>query len=165
MIKNLFLLTIAAIVYAIWQAKGIIFVLSLLLLGGCNAMETTCHYDAYGDHYCTKTYYFDSAPQPSPVYVVEEKEAEDTIILIEKWDDDHYPYHQTVFSTTPYCGDAAKALSPYPWQPEDCYLFVDGNWQCDWISDTGYRGPICYEAYLWDDWECEWYYMFDWCDV
>ena len=99
------------------------------------------------------------------VYVVEveeEKPAEDTIILIENLNDDK-PYHQWVYRSTPYCGNAAKALSPYPWQPDTCYTFGDGSLECDWMVDTGYRGPLCYETYLWDDDDCQWYYLFDWC--
>ena len=84
MFKKLFLATIVFLGYIAWQLRRPLCVLAWAILSlslsgsltGCNAMETTCHYDAYGDHYCTKTYYFQSTPQPETVYVVEEKEAE-----------------------------------------------------------------------------------------
>ncbi len=161
-----YLFYVGAFLWAAWKIKGAIFLAILLLfIGGCNAVEQTCYYDAYGDHFCTKTYYFESTPQPTEVtYVVEEKAPEDTVILIEKWDDDQ-PYHQLVYTSTPYCGNLAKTLSPYPWQPDTCCLFADGSYECDWAADTGWRGPLCYETYLWDDEDCQWYYLFDWCDV
>ena len=95
--QNLFLAAIAFFIYSVWKLKGILILLTLLLLGGCNAVEETCHYDAWGDHYCTKTYYFDSAPQPSTVYVVEEKEAHNTLIYIENSSDYYYTSDMSVF--------------------------------------------------------------------
>lgn len=162
MIKNLFLLTIAAFIYAAWQLKGIIFVLTLLLLGGCNAMETTCYYDAYGDHYCTKTYYFESVPRPThapPVYVVEEKEPEDTLIYI-----DNIIYHSNEQDISAYdwsyqCGDTAYFSAPHNHAPWYCYHYDDHHVECHW-----YMGGGCYEVYSWDDMYCEWDYMYDYCE-
>ena len=138
-----YLLYIGAFIWAAWKIKGAIFLAILLLfIGGCLPTGTT-----------------------EVVYVVEveeEKPAEDTIIFIDNLNDGQ-PYHHWVFRATPYCGNAAKALSPYSWQPDTCYMFADGNYECDWMVDTGYRGPLCYETYLWDDDDCQWYYLFDWC--
>ena len=159
MIKNLFLLTIAAFIYAAWQLKGIIFVLTLLLLGGCNAMETTCYYDAYGDHSCTKTYYFESVPQPSTVYVVEEKEPEDTLIYIENITDYSDSNSMSIYVYDPMCNSAPVESAPHIAPPYYCYHYPNGNVECDWYTEYG-----CYDVYRWDDWSCTWYYQFSWCE-
>ncbi len=159
MIKNLFLASLALFVYAVWKTKGILFLLAIIFLGGCNAVEETCHYDAWGDHYCTKTYYFDSAPQPSTVYVVEEKEPEDKIYYIENII--HYDSGEdmSVYHWSYQCGDLASFTAPYDHHPWYCYHYEDHHVECDW-----YFGGGCYETWVWDDWNCQWVYAFDYCE-
>jgi hypothetical protein len=156
---NIFLAAIAFAIYSIWKLKGILFVLMLVLLAGCNAVEETCYYDAWGDHYCTKTYYFDSTPQPSTVYVVEEKEPEDTLIYIENSSDYYYTSDMSVFDWSYQCGDLAYFTSPYNHDPRYCYHYDDHHVECDWHFGGG-----CFETWLWDDWNCEWVYLFDYCE-
>jgi|TARA_R100001463_G_scaffold56547_1_gene108630 hypothetical protein len=160
---NFFLVALAFVIYALWQLKAIICFFILLLLGGCNAMETTCHYDAYGDHYCTKTYYFDSTPQPSTVYVVEEKEAEDTIIYIENITHHSNGEGMSAYHWSYQCGDLAYWTSPYIYDPWYCYHYQDHHVECDWEVGQGIE-EYCFETWAWDDYHCEWVYMFSYCE-
>jgi hypothetical protein len=159
MIKNLLIATIALFIYAVWKAKGLLLVLTLLFLGGCNAMETTCYYDAWGDHYCTKTYYFDSTPQPSTVYVVEEKEPETQKYIIENVVDYNDSHNMSVYKYDPYCQGSPMDFSNYHYVPWYCYHYPSGTMDCDWHTEYG-----CYDVWRWDDWQCEWHYQFSWCE-
>ena len=158
--QNLFLAAIAFAIYTMWKLKGFLFVLMLVLLAGCGIVEETCHYDAWGDHHCTKTYYFDSPPpQSSTVYVVEEKKPEDTLIYIENSTEYMYTNNMSVYSWSYECGDLAYFTSPYDHDPSYCYHYGDHHVECDfWFGGT------CFETWLWDDHTCEWVYLFDYCD-
>jgi hypothetical protein len=159
MLNNLFITAIALFIYAIWQVKWLLVIVTLILLGGCNAMETTCHYDAYGDHYCTKTYYFQSTPQPTPVYVVEEKKAEDTKYIIENIADYSDSHNMSVYKYDPSCNGTPMEFSPYIYVPYYCYHYPNGAMECDWHTEYD-----CYDVWLWDDWLCEWYYVYSYCE-
>ena len=160
---NVFLVMMAFVVYALWQMKAIICFFILLLLGGCNAMETTCYYDAYGDHHCTKTYYFDGTPQPSTVYVVEEKPAEDTLIYIENITHYDTSGEMSVYGWSYHCGDLAYWSSPFPYDPWYCYHYGDHHVECHWEVGVGVD-DYCFDTFAWDDWNCEWDYKFSYCE-
>ena len=160
---NVFLVMMAFVVYALWQMKAIICFFILLLLGGCNAMETTCYYDAYGDHHCTKTYYFDGTPQPSTVYVVEEEPAEDTLIYIENITHYDTSGEMSVYGWSYHCGDLAYWSSPFPYDPWYCYHYGDHHVECHWEVGVGID-DYCFDTFAWDDWNCEWDYKFSYCE-
>ena len=170
MFKKLFLATIVFLGYITWQLRRPLCVLawaviSLSLSGalsGCNAVEETCHYDAWGDHYCTKTYYFNSAPQPSTVYVVEEKEPETQKYIIENIVDYSDSHDMSVYNYDPSCNAAPMDFAPYIYPPWYCYHYPSGAIECDWDADVAYEQ--CYEVWLWDDWQCNWHYQYNYCD-
>lgn len=112
------------------------------MLSGCTAIETTCHYDAYGDHHCTKVYHFEKSPQPSTVYVVNEKPAEETIIVIEE----------------EVCTESYWE-PPIPYQAHICYPYPNGDEECEW-----YIGYACFETWYWDEYQCEWHYLYTYCE-
>ena len=160
---NVFLVMMAFVVYALWQMKAIICFFILLLLGGCNAMETTCYYDAYGDHHCTKTYYFDGTPQPSTVYVDEEEPAEDTLIYIENITHYDTSGEMSVYGWSYHSGDLAYWSSPFPYDPWYCYHYGDHHVECHWEVGVGID-DYCFDTFAWDDWNCEWDYKFSYCE-
>jgi hypothetical protein len=160
---KVFLVMMAFVMYALWQMKAIICFFILLLLGGCNAMETTCYYDAYGDHHCTKTYYFDGTPQPSTVYVVEEEPAEDTLIYIENITHYDTSGEMSVYGWSYHCGDLAYWSSPFPYDPWYCYHYGDHHVECHWEVGVGVD-DYCFDTFAWDDWNCEWDYKFSYCE-
>ena len=137
------------VMWAIWQWKHYALLIIIMLLGGCAAVETTCHYDAWGDHHCTKVYHFDnhSHTETQTVVLVEkEKPPEETIIYIES--------NEQSLS----CNDLYFYTVPHTHLAYQCYYYTNGDEECDW-----YAGMGCYESWYWDSYTCEWYYMYDYC--
>ena len=58
-----------------------------------------------------------------------------------------------VYEEPYYCSQWDAA--PFYDSPDFCYA----NGECDW-----YIGWGCYEVWQWDDWTCEWYYQYDYCE-
>lgn len=145
-----YLMYIGIFLWAVWQTKGYILIALLLLFaGGCiPTAEANWLDDVYG---------------PCPEVQIS---AEDKVILIEKSSDYADSHQHLVFLISPsYCGNAARATSPYPEEPYICYTFADDTYECDWEVDT-HRGMGLYKSYLWDDEACQWRYQFDyWNDV
>ena len=57
-----------------------------------------------------------------------------------------------VYEEPYYCDKWGAA--PFYDSPDFCYA----NEECDW-----YVGWGCYEIWHWDDWTCEWEYLYDYC--
>ena len=57
-----------------------------------------------------------------------------------------------VYEEPYYCDKWGAA--PFYDSPDFCYA----NEECDW-----YVGWGCYEVWQWDDWTCEWEYLYDYC--
>ncbi len=160
MIRMIMLALFAAVAVAAWKLMEIILLVCLVAFAaGCNGVTESCYYDAYGDHYCSHTYHFFSDPTPTQVIVVEEeKPAEETIILIETIEDHTDGRDMGVYQWDNYCGDLAYYTAPYDHHPWYCHYYDHGKTECDWYMHGG-----CYETWRWDDWNCEWVYMFNYC--
>ena len=88
----------------------------------------------------------------NPVVVYEHEPIPTKTIVVEE----PTPIHATevvVYEETYYCDQWDAA--PFYELPDFCYA----NGECDW-----YIGWGCYEAWYWDDWTCEWYYQYDYCE-
>ena len=92
-----------------------------------------CH--PHGCHVGTGTY------TPRHTVVVEEKA----------------PAHTHVQEVYYICDDTG-AEPPFLKAPEQCYYYDYAPMECDW-----YVGWGCYEVWAWDEYYCEWIYLFDYC--
>ena len=145
----MFYLLIAALGWIAWKFQAVIFLIVLaLLFGGCTAVETNCQYDAYGNHFCTKTYYFDDHSHTEKVIAQESPKQveEETIIYIEQ------------AGPQPVCSELYYYNVPHDGLAYSCHYYNNSDEECDW-----YIGWGCYETWYWDNYECDWYYLYTYC--
>lgn len=134
------LLCIAAFIWAVVKIKGLLVIAAIMfLISGCSP-------NAYAD------------PIGNLI-------AEDKVIMIEHSFELEKEFDHLVFSIPDsHCGTKSKETIPYPEEPIVCYTFANDAVECDWIVDTGYRGPLCFSSFLWHADNCQWLYLFDWCE-
>ena len=120
--------------------------LPLLALAGCeiHPVDAYCHYDDHGDYHCHDSHSYDShvhsKPATAVVYAAPAKNgggSNNNIIVIEE---------------EPTCDIWHE--SPFYESPDWC----DEWGECEW-----YIGYGCYEVWAWSEWDCHWYYQYDYC--